>query len=283
MNTLTKKAPDVLNSKKVQAFNEVMAGGPSVKPSKRHRKAERLIVPLERQSCHLKVGDHILPASLVNESRGGFAVWTDRVDCLKIGETIGLHTDQGWFPVRIVYFREVAKSQDTQVNGDSWFQLGLRKTGKLSNLIDPTARSLNKMASVPSPEKEEKRSLKTKRKIEAVIAEEISCFEQEYMGMKPREVSVYLMGDLLVVRFLGIFSEVKQPLTILFSAEKQQEFLKELKELQVYILEATRSILEAIVEKITGVKVQTTQHDFNIATGEKVIFFTLSRSPDCLE
>jgi hypothetical protein len=46
------------------------------KTSRYKRKSARHIVLLDRQSCKLKVGGKVLSASLVNESQGGFAVWT---------------------------------------------------------------------------------------------------------------------------------------------------------------------------------------------------------------
>ena len=78
----------------------------------------------------------------------------------------------------------------------------------------------------------EKRSIRTKKKLEAAIAEEISHFEQEVMGHKPREVVVYLMGDLLVVRFQGVFAEAKQQLADLLPVERCQGVMKDLKEVQ---------------------------------------------------
>ena len=38
--------------------------------------------------------------------------------------------------------------------------------------------------------------------------------------------------------------------------------------------------MEAMVEKVTGVKVVTMHHDISTTTGEEVILFTLARSPD---
>jgi uncharacterized protein YbcI len=35
-----------------------------------------------------------------------------------------------------------------------------------------------------------------------------------------------------------------------------------------------------MVEKVTGVKILTMHHDISTVTGEKVLLFTLARSPD---
>ena len=41
--------------------------------------------------------------------------------------------------------------------------------------------------------------------------------------------------------------------------------------------------MEAMIEKVTGVKVVTLHHDISTITGEEVILFTLARSPDYRE
>ena len=41
--------------------------------------------------------------------------------------------------------------------------------------------------------------------------------------------------------------------------------------------------MEAMVEKVTGVKVLTMHHDISTMTGEEVILFTLAQSPDFRE
>jgi uncharacterized protein YbcI len=280
---LTNRAPDTPRSKRTPAVKAATAVKPAQESGKRRRKSKRRIVPLDRQSCKLIVGKRVLAASLVDESRGGFAVWADSVDSLKIGDKVRLHTDQGRFAVRIVYLREVAKSQGAQSKSDFWFRLGLKKKGRLLCLLDRETRSSKGAAIVAGATTAEKRAIRTKRKIEAAIAEEIGHFEQEHLGKKPRKVSVYLMGDLLVVRFQGVFAEAKQQLADLLSVEGQQGLLKDLKEVQTHLIKTTRPILEAIVEKITAVKVVAARHDIDAATGEEVFFFTLARSPDFLE
>jgi uncharacterized protein YbcI len=283
MNPIAEKTPNTPRSKRAPAAKAVTAAKPSLELSRRKRKSERHVVPLDSQSCKLKVGGKVLSASLVNESRGGFAIWTDSVDSLKIGEKVRLHTDQGWFTARIAYVREVAKSQDAQSKCDSWFQLGLKKTGGVLCLLDPETLSSEGTAMTAEAETVEKRSVRTKKKLEAAIAEEIGHFEQEVLGRTPRRVFVCLMGDLLVVRFQGVFAEAKQQLVELLPVKRRQGVLNDLKEIQSHLIETILPVIEAMTEKITAVKVVTTQHDIDATTGEKVFFFTLARSPECLE
>jgi uncharacterized protein YbcI len=96
-------------------------------------------------------------------------------------------------------------------------------------------------------------------------------------------VLVYLMGDLLVVRFHDALAEAKQPLAELLPAEKHQDILEDLEAMHNHLIEITRPSIAAIVEKVTGIEVVAAQHELNATTGEKVFFFTLARSPDCLQ
>jgi uncharacterized protein YbcI len=277
------QTPNALRSKKAAAAKPATAGKQPAESGRHKRKAVRRIVPLARQSCKLKVGDSVLPASLVNESRGGFAVWTDSADCMKIGKKVRLQTDHGWFTARVVYLREVAKSQNGHSKHDSWFQLGLKKTGGLLCLLDSDTAAKKGSGTVAPPQPGQKRVTRTKRKLEAAIAEEISHIEQENTGLEPRKVLVYLMGDLLMVRFQNVFAEAKRQLAELLPAERQDGVLKDLKQVQNYFDKLTCPTLEAIIEKITTVNVLTSRHEIDATTGENVFFFTLARPPDFLE
>jgi hypothetical protein len=104
---------------------------PPAKLGRDERKSCRCKVPPARQSCELKVGSNVWAASLVNESKRGFAVLTDHLNGLEAGEKVELHTDKGWFTFRIIYIKEVSTPQDAAPECDSWFRLGLKKTGGL--------------------------------------------------------------------------------------------------------------------------------------------------------
>ena len=49
------------------------------------------------------------------------------------------------------------------------------------------------------------------------------------------------------------------------------------------MIETFRPVMEAMVEKVMGVKVVTMHHDISTITGEEVVLFTLARSPDSRE
>ena len=122
--------------------------------------------------------------------------------------------------------------------------------------------------------------MKTQGEIEAAICEGVSRFEQDYMGRGPKDINTHLLGDLLVVRLQGVLTAAEQHLVKSLSAEKGRDLLKQVR---THLIETARPVMEAMVERITGVKVVTMHHDISTTTGEEVVLFTLAQSPDFRE
>jgi uncharacterized protein YbcI len=122
--------------------------------------------------------------------------------------------------------------------------------------------------------------MKTQGEIEAAICEGISRFTQDYMGRGPKDIYTHLLGDLLVIRLQGVLTAAEQHLVKSLAAEKGRDLLKQTR---THLIETARPVMEAMVEKVTGVKVVTMHHDISTITGEEVILFTLARSPDFRE
>jgi uncharacterized protein YbcI len=118
--------------------------------------------------------------------------------------------------------------------------------------------------------------MKTQGEIEAAVCQGISRFEQEYMGRGPKDTHSHLIGDLLVVRLRGVLTAAERQLAKSPPAEKGRELLKQVR---TQLIETARSVLEAMVEEVTGVKVLSLHHDISTATGEEVVLFTLAESP----
>jgi uncharacterized protein YbcI len=119
--------------------------------------------------------------------------------------------------------------------------------------------------------------MRTQGEIEAAISAGIRRFEHDYMGRGPKDIHTHLLGDLLVVRLQGVLTAAEQHLVKSLSAEKGRDLLKQVR---AHLIETGRPVLEAMVESVTGVKVVTMHHDISTITGEKVVVFTLARSPD---
>jgi uncharacterized protein YbcI len=118
--------------------------------------------------------------------------------------------------------------------------------------------------------------MKTQGEIEAAICDGISRFEQEYMGRGPKDIHTFLIGDLLVIRLQGVLTAAEQQLVKTLPVEKGRDLLKQVR---TQLMETARPVVEAMVEKITGVKVITLHHDISTVHGEEVILFTLAESP----
>ena len=121
--------------------------------------------------------------------------------------------------------------------------------------------------------------MKTKGEIEAAICEAVTRFEQDYMGRGPKDIHAHLLGDLLVVRLRGVLTAAEQHLVKSLN-NKGRDLLKQVR---THLIETARPVMEAMVEKVTGVKVVTMHHDISTVTGEEVVLFTLARSPDFRE
>ncbi len=115
-------------------------------------------------------------------------------------------------------------------------------------------------------------TMKTQGEIEAAICAGITRFEQEYMGRGPKDIRAHLLDDLLVVRLQGVLTAAEQHLVKSLPAEKGRDLLKQVR---THLLETARSILEKMVEEVTGMKVLSMHHDISTVTGEEVVLFTL--------
>lgn len=118
--------------------------------------------------------------------------------------------------------------------------------------------------------------MKTQGEIEAAICDGISRFEQEYMGRGPKDVHTYLISNLLVVRLQGVLTAAEQQLVKTLPNEKGRDLLKQVR---TQLIETARPVMEAMVQDITGVKVQSVHHDISTVTGEEFVLFTLAESP----
>ena len=118
--------------------------------------------------------------------------------------------------------------------------------------------------------------MRTRGEIEAAISDGVSRFGQDYMGRGPKHIQAHL----IVVRLQGVLTAAEQHLVKSLSAEKGRDLLKQVR---THLIETARPVMEAMVEKVTGVKVVTMHHDISTTTGEEVVLFTLARSPDFRE
>ena len=119
--------------------------------------------------------------------------------------------------------------------------------------------------------------LKTQGEIEAAICEGIIRFEEEYMGRGPTDIRAHLIDDVLLVRLQGVLTAAEQHLVKSLPAAKGRDLLKQVR---THLLETARSLIEAMIQDITGIKVLSMHHDVSTVTGEEVVLLTLAEPPD---
>ena len=100
------------------------------------------------------------------------------------------------------------------------------------------------------------------------------------MGRGPKDIHAHLIGDLLVVRLQGVLTAAEQHLVKSLPAEKGRDLLKQVR---THLIETARPVMEAMVQEVTGVKVLSLHHDISTVTGEEVVLFTLTESPQFRE
>ncbi len=118
--------------------------------------------------------------------------------------------------------------------------------------------------------------MKTQGEIEAAICQGISRFQQEHMGRGPKDIHAHLIGDVLLVRLKGVLTAAEQQLVKSLPTDKGRDLLKQVR---TQLVETARTLMEAMVEGVTGVKVLSLHHDISTVTGEEVLLFTLAESP----
>ena len=110
------------------------------------------------------------------------------------------------------------------------------------------AREYARVVFVNSPEKRALRQfesvMKTQGEIEAAICDGLRRFEQDYMGRGPKDIHAHLVGDLLVVRLVGVLTAAEQQLVGSLPAEKGRGLLKQVR---TQLIETARPVLEEMV------------------------------------
>lgn len=122
--------------------------------------------------------------------------------------------------------------------------------------------------------------MKTQGEIEAAVCEGMARFQQEYMGRGPKDIRTHLIGDLLLVRLQGVLTAAEQHLVRTLPAEKGRDLLKQVRS---QLIEIARPALEKLIYESTGIKALSLHHDISTLTGEEVVIFTLTETPECRE
>jgi uncharacterized protein YbcI len=112
---------------------------------------------------------------------------------------------------------------------------------------------------------------KSRTDLEAEISRSMIHFEKEYMGRGPLETRTYLLEDMILVRLKGVLTPAERKLVS--SNSPRSGYL--LKQVRNELLSTCRPLLEALLQDILNVRVQSVHTDISTKTGERLIVFTL--------
>jgi uncharacterized protein YbcI len=121
--------------------------------------------------------------------------------------------------------------------------------------------------------------LKTRGQLESEISESITRFEKEHMGRGPLETKTYIIDDLIIVRLKGVLTKAEHALVKSDRSFRARELIKQVR---IELIENGRPLLEDMIKEITERKVQSLHTDISTETGERLIVFSLDKSPEYL-
>ena len=109
-------------------------------------------------------------------------------------------------------------------------------------------------------------------KTEAAISDEMMAFQHEFVGRGPDRIRTRIVEDLVVVRSFGVLTPAEKQLASNFEGRRL------IKAMRQQVLEAGRSVLEAIVQEHTGAEVISVHSDISTKTSSHSPLFVLDRS-----
>ena len=118
---------------------------------------------------------------------------------------------------------------------------------------------------------------KTRRQVEAEIADAVTRFEKEHMGRGPLETRTFIVEDMVIIRQKGALTKAEHSLV---KAERNDRVRDLIKQVKIELIENGRPLLEDMVKGILRRKIKTLHTDLSTVTGEKIIIFTLDRIPE---
>jgi uncharacterized protein YbcI len=110
----------------------------------------------------------------------------------------------------------------------------------------------------------------TKGQMEAEIATAITQFDREHLGRGPHVVRAWIIQDMILLRLQGVLTPAEEKLA------RDPEGHRLIKEVRRQLVEGSRSLLDEMIQRLTGVQVVSLHSDMSIRRGERIIVFTLA-------
>ncbi len=110
----------------------------------------------------------------------------------------------------------------------------------------------------------------TKGTIEAEVANAAVRFQREQQGRGPSDVKAHLLGDMIVVRSFGIFTQTEQHLA---ATDEGRRLIKSARQ---ELRSINRQENEVLVAGIVGTGVLRSYYDIDVEAGEQVEMYVFS-------
>ncbi|MBG9771598.1 DUF2294 domain-containing protein [Brevibacillus laterosporus] len=111
----------------------------------------------------------------------------------------------------------------------------------------------------------------SKKKLEAEISEAFIKFQRELIGRGPQEAKTHIVNDMIISRFKGVLTVEEKHLS---HHEKGRRVVKQMREI---LREMYSKETEAIVERITGLKVLSSHSDISTKMGERIEVYVMDK------
>lgn len=109
----------------------------------------------------------------------------------------------------------------------------------------------------------------TKGTIEAEVANAVVRFQREQQGRGPADVRAHLVGDLLLVRSSGIFTQTEAHLS---ATEEGRRLIKSARQ---ELRGINRAEIESILAEIVGCRVTRSYYDVDVEAAEQIEVYVL--------
>ncbi len=119
--------------------------------------------------------------------------------------------------------------------------------------------------------------MKDKRETEREISQAIIRFEKEFMGRGPLETKAYIIDDMVLVRLKNVLTPAELKLAQVESHERGRYLIKQVRQ---ELIERGRPLLDAVMKDILGINVISLHTDISTKNGERIIVFSLEKTPD---
>ncbi len=112
--------------------------------------------------------------------------------------------------------------------------------------------------------------IRKKGQLEAEISASITRFEREHLGRGPKEVRTWIIQDMILIRLRGVLTPAEEKL----ASDPDGHHL--VKEVRTRLIEGSRTILDEMIERLTGIKTVSLHSDISLRKGERIIVITLA-------